>query len=177
MAPRDIMPTTAAWPPPIGPREAEFTADLKRFRDFLIHGAPGPHYYAVLLGLQIYDLARLMERVERGLSFNALERFQRNIAWPYDDLLNWLQISQRTLTRRRKQGRLTPEESDRLLRASRIFAKAVQLFEGDPNAAAHWLSAPQRALGGAIPVDFAKSEIGSREVESLIERLEEGVFT
>jgi putative toxin-antitoxin system antitoxin component (TIGR02293 family) len=161
----------------IAHHEPQLTADLKKLRDFLFHGSPGPHYYAVLLGLQNYELVQLMERVERGLSYNALERFQRNIAWSYVDVLDWLQISPRTLTRRRKQGRLTPEESDRLLRASRIFAKAVGLFEGDPHAAADWLSSPQRALGGAIPVDFAKTEIGSREVESLIERLEEGVFT
>lgn len=158
-------------------REAELTADLKKLREFVLHGAPGPHYYAVLLGLQIYDVVRLMDRVERGFSYNALERFQRNIAWSYVDVLSWLQISQRTFTRRRKEGRLSPEESDRLLRASRIFAKAVELFEGDPDAAADWLSTSQHALGGAIPVDFAKTEIGAREVENLIERLEEGVFT
>ena len=161
----------------IAHHEPPLTADLKKLRDFLLHGSPGPHYYAVLLGLQSYELVQLMERVERGLPYSALERFQRNIAWPYVDVLDWLQISQRTLTRRRRQRRLTPEESDRLLRASRIFAKAVGLFEGDPHSAADWLASPQRALGGAIPVEFAKTEIGAREVENLIERLEEGVFT
>ena len=171
------MPSTLEPPSPAAPRELELTPDLRKLRDFLAHGTPGPHYYVVLLGLQIYDLARLLERVERGFSFTTLERFQRNISWPSDDVLDWLQISPRTLTRRRQQGRLTPEESDRLLRASRIFAKAVELFEGDPHAAANWLSTPQRALGGAIPVDFAKTEIGGREVENLIERLEQGVLT
>ena len=36
---------------------------------------------------------------------------------------------------------------------------------------------PQRALGGAIPLDIAKTEVGAREVEQIIGRLEQGVFT
>jgi putative toxin-antitoxin system antitoxin component (TIGR02293 family) len=158
-------------------RETQLTADVRKLRNFLAHGAPGPHFYTILLGLQVYDAARLLATIQHGLSYSALERFQRNIDWSYDDILKWVQISHKTSARRREQGRLTPEESERLLRASRIFAKAVELFEGDPDAAAEWLLAPQRALGGAVPVDYAKTEIGAREVESLIERLEEGVFT
>jgi uncharacterized protein (DUF2384 family) len=36
---------------------------------------------------------------------------------------------------------------------------------------------PQRALGGAVPVDIAKTEVGAREIENIIGRLEHGVFT
>jgi putative toxin-antitoxin system antitoxin component (TIGR02293 family) len=171
------MPTTLAPVHLTVPREESVTADVKKLRDFLAHGTPGPHYYVVLLGLQAFDLATIMRNVSRGLSYTALERFQRNTAWPHEQVIDWLQISPRTLTRRKQQGRLTPEESDRLLRASRIFAKAVELFEGDRNAAATWLVSPQHALGGALPVDFAKTDIGSREVEHLIDRLEHGVYS
>jgi uncharacterized protein (DUF2384 family) len=37
--------------------------------------------------------------------------------------------------------------------------------------------APQRALGGAVPLEIAKTEVGAREVEQIIGRLEQGVFT
>jgi putative toxin-antitoxin system antitoxin component (TIGR02293 family) len=177
MTPRDICMATTIDPTEIAPREEAVTPDLRRLREFLEHGTPGPHYYVVLLGLQVFDVARILKTVRQGLSYTALERFQRNTAWPADEVIDWLQISPRTLTRRKQQGRLTPEESDRLLRASRIFAKAVELFEGNRDSAADWLSSPQHALGGAIPIDFAKTDIGSREVENLIERLEHGVFS
>src|SRR3954451_9483578 len=98
------MPAAAESPLAMAHHAPGLTPDLKKLSDFLLHGPPGPHYYAVLLGLQVYDLVRLMERVERGLPYGALERFQRNIAWSSVDVLDWLQISQRTLTRRRKQG-------------------------------------------------------------------------
>jgi uncharacterized protein (DUF2384 family) len=32
-------------------------------------------------------------------------------------------------------------------------------------------------LGGAIPLEIAKTEVGAREVEQIIGRLEQGVFT
>jgi putative toxin-antitoxin system antitoxin component (TIGR02293 family) len=158
-------------------REDAVTADLKQLRDFIAHGAPGAHYYVVLLGLQVFDLTRIMDRVQRGLSYTTLERFHRNTAWPSNEITQWLQISPRVLTRRKQQGRLTPDESDRLLRASRIFAKTIELFEGDRDAAATWLTSPQHALGGGIPIDFAKTDIGSREVENIIDRLEHGVYS
>jgi putative toxin-antitoxin system antitoxin component (TIGR02293 family) len=59
----------------------------------------------------------------------------------------------------------------------RILALAVELFEGDVKAAKKWLQTPQRALGGAVPLEFASTEAGAKEVENLIGRLEHGVFT
>jgi putative toxin-antitoxin system antitoxin component (TIGR02293 family) len=73
------------------------------------------------------------------------------------------------------EGRLQPDESDRLVRAARIFAQAVGLFEGDEEAARRWLTSPQPALGGSTPWDYAATEIGAREVENLIGRLEHGI--
>ena len=81
------------------------------------------------------------------------------------------------LTRRKQEGRFLPDESDRLLRATRIYAKSLDLFEGDRNAAIEWLTNLQPALGGAIPFDIARTEIGAREVEALIDRLEHGAFS
>lgn len=69
------------------------------------------------------------------------------------------------------------EESDRLVRASRIFGRALSLCEGDRDAAKHWLSEPQKALGGTVPLILARTEVGALEVERLIGRLEHGVFT
>ena len=87
-----------------------------------------------------------------------------------------MRIPVRTLTRRKQEGRLSPEESDRLLRASRILGRAIDLFEGDRSEARQWLSRPQRALGGARPLAMATTEVGARAVERLIDQLEYGIF-
>jgi putative toxin-antitoxin system antitoxin component (TIGR02293 family) len=157
--------------------EEATTRDLERFRQFLRTGAPGPHYYVILLGLETFDLPELLRTIERGFSYRTFERFLRNISLPFDQVTEFVDISRRTLTRRKQEGRLLPEESDRLLRASRLFGKALELFEGDRESATEWLTRRQLALGGAVPLDLAKTEVGAREIENLINRLEHGVFS
>lgn len=86
-------------------------------------------------------------------------------------------IPERTLARRKAAGRLAPEESERLLRISSIFEKAVDLFEGEVASAVNWLSTPKRTLENQSPLQYARTEVGAREVENLIGRLEHGVFS
>jgi putative toxin-antitoxin system antitoxin component (TIGR02293 family) len=113
--------------------------------------------------------------VERGLPFSSLERFKVNTALSWDAICALVQLPMRTLTRRRAASRLDPAESDRLVRAARLFHQVMELFEGDATSARAWLSRPQRGLGGAIPLAFARTETGAREVELLVGRLEHGV--
>ncbi len=115
--------------------------------------------------------------MEKGLAFQALERFQKNTGLSTIDLAQVVAIKMRTLHRRKERGRLEPDESDRLLRVSRVFGKALELFEGDADAARQWLSTPVSALGGKRPMVLAKTDLGAREVEALIDRLEHGVLT
>ncbi len=115
--------------------------------------------------------------VEEGLPFSALERFQRNIDLPLRELADAIRVPLRTLDRRKRAGRLEPEESDRAIRLSRVFGAVLTLFEGDEEAARAWLKRRQVALGNERPIDFVRTEVGAREVERLIGRLEHGVFS
>jgi putative toxin-antitoxin system antitoxin component (TIGR02293 family) len=65
----------------------------------------------------------------------------------------------------------------RLLRNSSVFGKAVELFEGDREAASEWMFTPQPALGGKTPINVAMTELGSREIENLIGRIEHGAYS
>lgn len=153
------------------------TRDLDKFREFMRSGSPGPHYYVILLGLRRFDLPSLLRDVERGLPYSAIERFSYNLSLSQDVVTTFVYIPRRTLTRRKQTGRLLPDESDRLLRASRLFGRALELFDGSRDAAIEWMMQPQPALGGATAVDLARTELGAREVERLIERLEHGVYS
>ena len=152
------------------------TGGLERFRTFLREGMPGEHAYVVLLGLSTFDARDLVRSVSRGLSYRVLDRLLLNVGVSFEQLMGITDIPRRTLTRRKQEGRLTPEESDRVLRASRLFGMALRLFEGNREASLEWLARPQAALGGATPWELAKTELGAREVEKLIQRLEHGVF-
>jgi len=132
-------------------------------------------YASVLLGLRKTDPLSLAAAVRSGFTYGVLDRFSRETELPLSALGALIHIPGRTLVRRKTEGRLQPEESDRLLRASRMFGLAIDLFEGDRVAALQWLSTAHRALGDETPMDLIQTDVGAREVENLIGRLEHGV--
>jgi putative toxin-antitoxin system antitoxin component (TIGR02293 family) len=133
------------------------------------------HSVVALLGLPVSDNTGLRERIREGLSYRAWDRFLESTGLPKETVIQVVQMTSRTLARRRDEGRLHSQESDRLVRAARIFSLAVGLFDGDDDAARLWLARSQQALGGSTPWDYAGTEIGAREVENLIGRLENGI--
>ena len=152
-------------------------AGVDKFRRFLRTGMPGEHAYVVLLGLSAFDFPSVVKQIEKGLPFSALERFQRNTGLSTDHLVELLQIPRRTLARRKESGRFAPDESDRIVRAARVYGRALKFFDGDPAAATDWLTSIRRVLGSVTPLELARTEVGAKEVEALIGRLEHGVFS
>lgn len=150
---------------------------MGRFRRFLAERPPGSHYYAALLGLKNFEWPHLRRAVEEGLPYGVFEQLRQTSGLSSDELSTWLQLAPRTLTRRRQERRFAREESDRLLRAARVLGRALELFEGDRDAAVEWLTTPQRALGGEPPIEVARTDVGAREVENLIGRIEHGVYS
>ncbi|MDQ3817986.1 MAG: DUF2384 domain-containing protein [Acidobacteriota bacterium] len=154
------------------------TPDVEAFRARISSGERGgDHLYVLLLGMKKFETDELLKQVAKGFPFRVMERLGRNLGLSMKELADLAQIRLRTLHRRKGEGRLQPDESDRLLRVSRVFARAIELFEGDDRAARRWLSSPQRALGGSTPLSLAKTEFGALEVQRLIGRLEHGVFS
>lgn len=150
---------------------------LERYQELLATLEPGPNAYLLLLGLETLDLPQLLGSVERGLPYQTFESLLSNTALASDDVLALIDVPARTLTRRKQEGRFRPSESDRLVRASRIFAGALSLFNGDRDEARQWLAEPKQALGGTAPLAMARTEVGALEVERLMGRLEHGVFS
>jgi putative toxin-antitoxin system antitoxin component (TIGR02293 family) len=128
-----------------------------------------------ILALRAGDPLSLHALIEAGLRWSAIERLARGLALPLAQIADTLRIAPRTLTRRKEQGRFDADESERLVRLGRLVDQAVLLFEGDLPAVRRWLAAPQPALGGKAPLDLARTEVGAREVEALIGRLEHGI--
>ena len=95
--------------------------DLRRFRDRIGAVDGGGSAYVLLLGFEPLDNAALVARVEEGFSYRALERLRSNVGLSREALADLVQINPRTLDRRKEGGQLRPEESDRLLRAARVF--------------------------------------------------------
>ena len=118
----------------------------------------------------------LIRRIQKGLRFSELETLQNSMEMPFEQLAAKLSISRSTLQRRKAIGRLSPDESDKVMRFSRLLEHATNVF-GDIEKARAWLKFPQHGLGGAVPLDYAETEVGAREVDNLLGRIDYGVYS
>ena len=64
----------------------------------------------------------VVDRVRSGLPYAALEAVATRYGMSQEAVVRVLRLPLRTLGRRKKDGRLSPDESDRLLRLARIGA-------------------------------------------------------
>jgi len=118
-----------------------------------------------------------VSEVESGMPVTAALSFKEAVRLTNEELAALIGVSIRTLSRWQPDiSRLDPVNGDRLLRAARLFSIASEVLE-DADAAARWLKSPQRGLAGAIPLELARSDVGARLVETLLGRMEHGVYT
>ena len=129
------------------------------------------------LGVETDDLDAVIAALKAGFPYSAFEALWQSVGIPQKKLAEVANINQRTLSRRKREMRFHADESERLLRVGRVVERAIELMDGDSEAAAAWLMKPSRALGGKTPLDYADTEPGAREVMGLIGRLEHGVFS
>lgn len=151
--------------------------DLENYRKFATGEPRSEHPYVAFLGMKGKETLPLLDAMEQGLPYSAFERLSANLAMTAGDLAAALRIPARTLARRRESGTFSPEESDRIVRLSRLFANAVDVFDGDPERAAIWFGRPVPALGHVRPIDLAATDVGSREIETTLGRIEWGIFS
>ncbi len=123
-------------------------------------------------GLRSTELVAL---VAAGLPFVELATLRTDLDLPIERLAAQIGIPRATLHRRQKAGTLSSDESDRILRFRRLLDQAVAIF-GSVEAAREWLKAPQYGLGDSTPLDYARTEVGAREVERLLGRIDYGVL-
>lgn len=125
------------------------------------------------LGRRIRTVNELRRAVETGLSVEALDSVVHYVSPDERSAteLKYRIVPKTTLHRRQ---RLTSEESQRLERLARMTALAEQVWE-DRDLAREFLNSGQPQLDGERPVDLARSDLGTREVEDLLMKLEYGL--
>ena len=137
---------------------------------YCVHGAAGK------ITASDFTPSKLIEVLRIGLPVQELYDLQASLDVPMEKLFPMLGISKATLHRRKAGGRLDQAESDRVVRFAKLMGKAVEVLESEENAR-QWLTAPQFGLGGAVPLEYAETEVGAREVEDLLGRIEHGVYS
>lgn len=103
----------------------------------------------------------------------------RNLRFPGQDsprereAATILHILAQTMARRRQARRLRVDESDRLYRIAHVAGQAVSVF-GSEDKAVTWLQRPNRALNGELPIRLLDTDIGARQVEDILGKIEHG---
>jgi putative toxin-antitoxin system antitoxin component (TIGR02293 family) len=120
--------------------------------------------------------AAVIAKARAGLPYATLEAVANRFEIPQDVLVRILHLPPRTLARRKKTGRLSADESDRLLRLGRVVAQAEEVL-GSAERAATWLRGTVRALGGVRPLDLLDTDLGAQQVEQVLGRIEHGVYS
>lgn len=105
-----------------------------------------------------------------GLAFQEFEALRRHLDLSLEELSARLGLSPAAVKERKAAGCLNSDESGKVVSFARLLGHAVHLF-GDLDEARLWLKTPQRGLHGAVPLDYAKTDFGAREVESLLSQL------
>jgi putative toxin-antitoxin system antitoxin component (TIGR02293 family) len=115
------------------------------------------------------DLARL---VFQGLRFSVLAHVER-AGFSKREIERFI-IPARTMRHRKiKREPLSLEESDRVVRLTRIQALAEDVF-GDAAKANRWLREGLGILDGKAPLELARSEAGARLIEQILAKIDWG---
>jgi putative toxin-antitoxin system antitoxin component (TIGR02293 family) len=126
---------------------------------------------------QVREQSGWHERILAGLEFTAVDNLKAHAALTDSELAGLLRISEATLRRARAaRSVLDVATSDRLYRLSKALAVAEEVL-ASPEQAMTWLRRAQPGLGGAVPLDLLATQAGADEVETLLRRIDYGVYT
>ncbi len=131
------------------------------------------------LGAESANDYELIQNVRHGL---ALETQNSLLAHGMTrDEFHRIVIPQRTFrhrTERRNRGLqevLSPEESDRAVRAARTLVLAERVF-AEREKAFSWMRQPKKRFHGDTPMTMLETETGARLVEQMLVQVDDGMF-
>ena len=135
-----------------------------------------PTAWEAALGLRNGSNLERISEAQTGLPADAFQNFAETAGVTREALAKAVHVSVRTVQRRGEAGeRLDPGPSERLVRLADLYARASETI-GDDALARQWMQTPREIFGGLTPFELAGSELGAREVEDLLLRIEHGVF-
>ncbi len=116
----------------------------------------------------------LEARVRDGLPKKTLTALAEHFADRADARLKVIYGDVPRATWTRRKDKLSPTESELVERLGRLWAQAIRVWENEPDTRA-FMAAPHAMLAGRTPIDAARTELGGRQVERILNGLEYGL--
>jgi putative toxin-antitoxin system antitoxin component (TIGR02293 family) len=130
-----------------------------------------------VLGRRLNSDMSLVEMIREGLPFASVSAAAETLGLSEEQVLTALRIPKRTVARRKAaNARLSPTESERVLRLGRAIATATEVL-GTREKAASWIQGSNLALGGVTPMSLLDTDVGLQQVLDVLGRIEYGVYS
>jgi putative toxin-antitoxin system antitoxin component (TIGR02293 family) len=116
----------------------------------------------------------LTEAIRTGIPYAAFLRATHSLKQTPLQLSRSLQFKTRTMARRKQaKGRLTPGESERLVRLARVVSRAEDIL-GSSDGALAWLERPNADLAGKTPLSLLDTDVGAEAVLNTLSAMHYG---
>lgn len=122
------------------------------------------------------DVYNLISIVRKGIKFSIFNKLVNDGPFTMKDWANYLNLSERTLQRYRKEKKVfEPFQSEKIIRLAILQKKGIELF-GDIDKFNQWMEASIVALGGVKPKELLDSSFGVELLKDQLGRIEHGVL-
>ena len=120
-----------------------------------------------------FEYARI---ANKGIKKQSVTRLAELMNIPMKDIAALLNISYKTLGRKKETDTLDSISSSISIEIAETISKGLSVFE-DSDKLSRWLQKENKALQGEKPIDLLNTPTGIKIVNKLLGRIEEGVYT
>lgn len=129
-----------------------------------------------LLHLEADSELSVAQHISDGLPPESLEYLAKHLGISVNEVLTLTGVKSSTyFERKRNQRTLSREASSCVYRLAKTVEAAEAYFDGNQQAARRWLNGAKIALGGKMPLEFARTPEGSDYVIALLGRMAHGI--
>lgn len=125
---------------------------------------------------KLSNTEELRKLLTTGFPFAPFESVLKRLVLTRAQVGEALGLPERTLARRKQEGKFQSLESERILGFLQVAARAIQTI-GDDEKAGRWLVKPNRALMGKVPLELLDTSIGVSQVDEILGRIEHGLYS
>jgi putative toxin-antitoxin system antitoxin component (TIGR02293 family) len=118
----------------------------------------------------------IIRLIDEGVRKSTVEHFSRNLKIPMTSIAPLLNMSYKTLTRKKGTEKLDSNVSSLMFEIASTYGKAFEIFR-DRDKVNRWFNHPNKALNGEQPFDLLHTATGIKLVNQVLGRIEEGVYS
>ena len=122
-----------------------------------------------------WSVKKQLNCIYKGMPTSVFDKLKFSLDTSVSEMCTNMGLSNKTIHRRKEEGKLNPIESEKILRLIKILLMAYNVFK-DADKAVKWVKTKQKYLGDVSPFSLCNTEVGGQEVTNLLGRLQHGVF-